>query len=239
MESTIHDDILEQQENERSIADKTSANSAKRFRWDKDDKVINLIRCLANYKSQMEFNNCDFNADKVKLYEAVRIAMAKIYQSDPSQFGPSSLVSSSLFSTKDDSLTEEERLEKHKLKEQHEQEKKLIKKGYQRIHEKLKEIRQNFSIAVTTGRRSGSGKIVMQYYDELVKIWGGSPATAPLSCGTSTEAINNPDNFDEQDIDCDKDSVTKVYNCCYTQHLYFFIVFIYFISFIYKLYFVA
>ena len=81
MESTSQD-ISEQEENERVEQGKTVVSGGKRFRWDKNDKVENLIRCLANYKSQMEFKNNDFNADKVKQYEAVRIAMAKIYEND-------------------------------------------------------------------------------------------------------------------------------------------------------------
>ena len=43
-----------------------------RFRWDKKQKVENLVRCLANYKAKMEFPNKDFNADKVQLYEEVK-----------------------------------------------------------------------------------------------------------------------------------------------------------------------
>ncbi|CAB4014619.1 Hypothetical predicted protein, partial [Paramuricea clavata] len=33
------------------------------------------------------------------------------------------------------------------------------------------------------GRRSGCGKIVFEFYDELVVIWGGSAATKPLEFG--------------------------------------------------------
>ena len=44
----------------------------------------------------------------------------------------------------------------------------------QGVQEKVKEIRQSFSNAVTNGRRSGSGKIVFEYYDRLAKIYGGS-----------------------------------------------------------------
>ena len=58
-----------------------------RFRWDRDDNIENLIRCVANYKSQMDYQNIDFNGDKVKQYEAVREAMARIYE-EPSFFGP-------------------------------------------------------------------------------------------------------------------------------------------------------
>ena len=58
-----------------------------RFRWNRDDKIENLIRCLANYKPQMDYQNIGFNGDKVKQYEAVREAMARIYE-EPSFFGP-------------------------------------------------------------------------------------------------------------------------------------------------------
>ena len=41
-----------------------------RFRWDKDNKISNLIQSLSNFKSQMEYNNKDFNADKSNQYES-------------------------------------------------------------------------------------------------------------------------------------------------------------------------
>ena len=47
----------------------------KRFQWNEGDKTGNLIRCLASFKAQMEYKNIDFNAAKVKQYEAVREAM--------------------------------------------------------------------------------------------------------------------------------------------------------------------
>ena len=50
---------------------------------------------------------------------------------------------------------------------------------------------QNLSEAFTTGRRGGSGQITIDYYNELVKIWGGSPASEPLSYGTSTTCVNH------------------------------------------------
>ena len=60
-----------------------------RFVWDKDEKVDNLICCFANYKSQMEFSNKDFNADKVKMYEEVRKSTVRIYVEKRSFFGQS------------------------------------------------------------------------------------------------------------------------------------------------------
>ena len=51
--------------------------------------------------------------------------------------------------------------------------------------EKVKEIRQSFSKAVhvVSGSRSGSGKIVYEFYDKLITFWGGSAGTEPLSYG--------------------------------------------------------
>ena len=112
-----------------------------RFRWDRVDKIENLIRCLANYKSQMDYQNIDFNGDKVKQYEAVREAMARIYE-EPSFFGPPFITP-----TPDKELDEEERAA---VEKQQKLDKDLIKKGYTRIQEKIKEIRQNCSTAVTS-----------------------------------------------------------------------------------------
>ena len=98
------------------------------------------MRCLANYKAKME----------VKQYDEVRKIMAHIYEHQPSYFGPELLNSVS---------SDELKIQKD-----------LIKKGYQRVHEKIKELRQN----ILAGR-SGSVKISDPYYEDLLRIWGGSP----------------------------------------------------------------
>ena len=50
--------------------------------------------------------------------------------------------------------------------------KELMIRGRNRIIEKVEDIRQNFSKAVTAGTRSRSGKIVYEFVDKLVTIWG-------------------------------------------------------------------
>ena len=42
-------------------------SSEVRFKWT-DHKLTNLIKCLQEFKSSMEFINCESNTDKVKLY---------------------------------------------------------------------------------------------------------------------------------------------------------------------------
>ena len=133
-----------------------------------------LIDCVKEYKRACEFNSVDFNSDKVKLYEEVRKRMAAIYESD---FGPNEVC---LPSKPVKEMTEDEyKVYKNIL----DKDKGMIKLGYNRIKEKLKSIRQDYSKAVVSGTRSGSGKIVLQYFDDLASIWGGSPATEPLLFG--------------------------------------------------------
>ena len=57
--------------------------------------------------------------------------------------------------------------------------------------EKVKEIRQNFSKAVVTGSRSGSGKLVYEFYDKLITLWGGCANTAPLLYDVSSDNLND------------------------------------------------
>ena len=64
-----------------------AATKETRFQWNKGDKIKNLIHCLANFNAQMEYKNNGFNADKVKQYEAVREAMARIYEEETTFFG--------------------------------------------------------------------------------------------------------------------------------------------------------
>ena len=91
------------------------------------------MRYLANYKAKME----------VQQYEEARKIMAHIYEDQPSYFGPESLNS--------DVSSDELKIQKD-----------LIRKGYQRVHEKIKELRQNFQ-NILAGRRSGSAKISDPY----------------------------------------------------------------------------
>ena len=95
----------------------------------------------------------------------------------------------------------------------------MINKGKNRLHEKVKDMRQNYSKAVVNGTRSGSGRIVYEHYayDKLVSIWGGSANTEPLPCGvrsddfedgnTSKKVYGSDDNYDDHDDDGENNSV--------------------------------
>ena len=113
------------------------------------------MRYLANYKAKME----------VQQYEEARKIMAHIYEHQPSYFGPESLNS--------DVSSDELKIQKD-----------LIKKGYQRVHEKIKEFRQNFQ-NILAGKRSSGAKISDRYYEDLLQIWGGSLCVEALPFSAS------------------------------------------------------
>ena len=169
--------------------------------------ISQLIDCLLEYKSKMEYRNLDFDADKQIHYQELRVEMAKIYADDDvSLFGP---VASIALPDNFDILSKEE---KNKAKNRVKESKDLITKGQKRVMEKVKEIRQNFSKAVVSGSRSGSGKIVYEFYDKLITLWGGSAGTEPLSYGVGgvdlvedTEATGGPLEDEEvQSLDSEK-----------------------------------
>ena len=80
---------------------------------------------------------------------------------------------------------------KEKWEKQKKLDQELIKRGYNRVLDKIKDTRQNFANAVTTRRRSGSGKLVMEFYEKLVKLWGGSPVNKTLTFGVTANSISN------------------------------------------------
>ena len=125
-----------------------------------------LITCLGNYRTLMEFNGKDFDGDRPAQYAVLREEMAKMFGVE--MFGPVS--PSTLSPIEMQGLCEEERKEERNRMKMQEQ---SIKQGYNRILEKVKDIRQRFSKAIVQGSRSGSGKIVMEHFDSLKKnLWG-------------------------------------------------------------------
>ena len=96
--------------------------------------------------------------------------------------------------------------------------KKQIKKGYSLVHKKEKTYAKVFWGSHKTGRRSGTGQITIAYCDELVKIWGGSPASEPLSYGSSTTSVAdnvNADNFSEDPSSSSSYSLSNDSSCNY------------------------
>lgn len=77
------------------------------------------------------------------------------------------------------------------LKKKMDEEKARVRKGYERIKEKLKSLRHDYRAAVSRGTRSESGKLVQDNFDLLTEIWGGSPATTSLPFGSDGDTIGD------------------------------------------------
>ena len=174
---------------EASNSSKSKPTEAKpktpRWRWN-DEMIDSLILCLHDYKIKKDFEGKDMESDLVKMYEEIRQMMAILYP--PDYFGPVKI------SSINRELRSEERI-KHSNAIQEEQ--RNIKIGYGRIKERLKLVRRNFKKAVVEGTRSGSGKIILQNWEYLVKIWGGCPSVTRIEGAITTQVINNENNEDE------------------------------------------
>ena len=175
------------------MASKKENKSQTNFQW-LPEMIDHLILCLKNYKTEMDYKNVDFNSDVVAMYSRLRECMALAF--DAEYFGPVDIPESS-----DEVLTKEE---EKAFQAEVSLAKSLIKKGYNRIKEKIRAIRKAYNKAVTNGTRSGSGKIVQEHYDQLAEIWKGSPATEQLEFGissnTSESTISNTSSSTNDDI---------------------------------------
>ena len=176
--------------------------ATEKFKWS-IDLVAGLVAALKDYKTLMEFQNLDFNSDKPRMYEEIRRILAR---TNSRWFGPSRC------SVCPENATEEEKKEFLSLIKC---EKEHIKLGYNRVMEKTKELRQKFTQAVTNGTRSGSGKLVAEFYDDLIKIWGGTGSTESLPFGVesfNSSLLQSSEVEDEHDDDSGESSSLNVSN---------------------------
>ena len=107
----------------------------------------------------------------------MREEMAKIYQDDEELFGPYSLIVIQENSSKEE-------------KKAYNDKKKLVTRRYQRVREKIKDLRQGFSKVILSGTRGGSDELVYDNYDRLKQLWGGCPNTQPLSSRIDSNDVN-------------------------------------------------
>ena len=126
---------------------KKTAN--KRWTWT-DENVKHLISAIVEFKTLCDFNNVDFSSDLITMYNEVRKNLAKEF---PEDFGVPS-------ETKASKAIQEMTKEEYKLyKSRLDKEQNLIRKGKERVKEKIKSIRQDFSKAVN--RQLAVGKLYM------------------------------------------------------------------------------
>uniref|UniRef100_A0A1X7VSK3 Uncharacterized protein n=1 Tax=Amphimedon queenslandica TaxID=400682 RepID=A0A1X7VSK3_AMPQE len=73
------------------------------------------------------------------------------------------------------------------------------------VTSKLQAVTTKYRQAVDSGRRSGHGRVVLIFYEQCEKVWGGSPATEQIegSCET-TDLVNSEYTGQQQNNDCDR-----------------------------------
>ena len=154
-----------------------------------------MLGYIKEYKTQCEFNGIDFEADLQSMYTEVRHCMAS---HNPAEFGPEEVTEP------DKNMKDMDKKEYEIYRRKADEEKKAVRKRYERIKEKIKSVRQDCRTAVNKGTRSGSGRIVKENFELLTEIWGGSPATGSLPFGVdgSGEQLDrdaNPQNENGED----------------------------------------
>ena len=161
------------------MADNRKETKENQTRWIfRDSTVEDLIEALEASKTEYEGRGLDFEGDLVKLYSELRKTMSEKYEE--TDFGPTAV-------SEPTKLIEEmskEEFKEHKKNADAQQ--KAIKLGYDRIKAKVKKLRSNFQKAVAEGTRSGSGRIIKDNWDALVRIWSGAPGAQPLEFGKSS-----------------------------------------------------
>ncbi len=93
----------------------------------------------------------------------MREEMARIYQDKLSYFWPIIITPDPFYAKSRDAMSEHEFLGEKGISQQRKVEKALMKRGYTRLQEKLKEIRQKFSEAVTSGREVAVVKLFWSF----------------------------------------------------------------------------
>ena len=85
-------------------------------------------------------------------------------------------------------------------------ENKVIKIGYERVNPKIEDVRQDYRKTVNEGRRSGIGKLVIDNWNLLKDLWGGSLATTAKSNSCSTIEDKEEYFFDENGNESNNES---------------------------------
>lgn len=111
----------------------------------------------------MLYEGLDFETDLVSCYSHIRKVMAGQYHTE--NFGPIAVPNENT------SIMEPEELLQQKPRV--DKMEKLIKEGYNRVKTKIKDLRAGYKQAIDKGTRSGSGRFVHDFYDQLHEICGG------------------------------------------------------------------
>lgn len=117
---------------------KSTKNPKKNMAWT-PERVELLLKYLKEYQVTCNFNGKDFEQDLSAMYTEIRRCLSLDY---PEEFGPGNPTEPEM------PLTDMSSAEYKEYKKRLDKEQDLIKKGYDRVKEKIRNLRQDFRAAV-------------------------------------------------------------------------------------------
>ena len=115
-------------ENTSKQAVQNKVKNKNKLKWT-DELVEDLLKCLGQCKTTMEFKGKDFNFDEPRQYEEVRGLMVKMNESYTTLFGPADIPNI---------RTDDDKDEMERIEEERRTGSEKIKQVYKRIMEKLR-----------------------------------------------------------------------------------------------------
>ena len=142
------------------------------FQWS-DDEIELLLAVVNEYKTSKEANGLDWESIKTKYDDITTLFLSRYPKNQDA---------------------DDQREFKHKNLSQ--------EFSKERMVAKIKALRLKYRKALDTGRRSGGGRVVAQFYDICSHIWSGSPAAEAIQGGidTSSTASANTRDFSQNEI---------------------------------------
>ena len=136
-----------------------------------------LLYNMEKYKAAKSYERTDFEANVVTFYSYWWKWWHQCFLA--TDFGPMQVtVKTTEGMTWKDLLEYERKIEVTE---------KQIKDGYNRIKSKVKQLSWGYKNAVHSGSKSGSGRIIVEYFDILKEIWGKSLAVTVLSSAIASQ----------------------------------------------------
>ena len=129
----------------------------KKWTWD-DEKIFALLEAVSDYKRSCEFNNIDFTSDLVKFYASVRITLANEF---PDHFGIE------IETNPAEPLKDMSKQEYDDYKDNLSKERDMIRKGKERVREKIKCIRQDCSEGISVWKWQNSLRTLRYTYKHM------------------------------------------------------------------------
>jgi hypothetical protein len=152
------------------------------FTWT-DDEIELLLAVIYEYKSSKESEGFDWESIKTK-YDEIRALLLARYP-------------------RNQDADDQREFPLGKGKDPSEE---LTK---ERVVAKVKALRLKYRKALDSGRRSGGGRVVAQFYDICSKIWSGSPAAEAIEGGIDSSLTSENTTTETESAQAPNDAISS------------------------------